>query len=177
MTGLLSLFAAAIWLLIVVAVARFVSFLLPRNGWRWPVVLTVCAVMIVLPVLDEIIGRRQFAALCEANSGFDVDRDRAAGKTVFEAPAEFTQTGDTLLPVYSRPSDFIDAETGERVLGFREFAAHGGWLSAVLRFSDSRGPLTFDGWCNPGGQGRLAALFKELNITLVRRPEQAGAKG
>jgi len=174
MIALLVLLFVALWFGVVVLLAVALAKALPVRWWRWPVAGAALVAALVAPLADEIIGGRQFAALCQANSRIHVERGSAAGRRVYEADAAFVDVEGTVLPVRSIRIDFIDADTGESVVGYRELSARGGWLSQWLRFSETRVPLTFEGSCSPAGRGRLAALFKERHITLIRRPKQTG---
>ena len=174
MTGLVFLVLLAIWCLLVALFTCGILRLLARLWWRWPVAALAFPTLLVAPLMDEIIGGREFAALCEANSRIRIHQDSARDRPVYEASAQFTRVGDTRLPVMSRLSEFVDADTGDTLISYREYSTQGGWLSEWLRFSDSREPLTFVGGCNPGGRGRLAALLEERNMTLVRRPPREG---
>jgi hypothetical protein len=121
--------------------------------------------------VDEIVGGRQFAALCRANSSMKVDRRAAAGKTVYPAHAEWVKVPGTWVPIDVMPNRYLDADTGETVVSFNEFMASGGWLSHRLGLSESKAPFTFRGWCRPGGPNGIVDLFAELRITLIRPPE------
>lgn len=174
MSGLLVLLLLALWFGVAVLLAVALAKALPPRWWRWPVAGMTLVAALVAPLLDEIIGGRQFAALCQANASIHVESRSAAGRRVYEADADFVDVEGMLLPVRSRRTEFIDADTGEPVAGYRAFSVRGGWLSQWLRFSETRVPLTFEGECSPGGRGRLADLFKERHITLIRRPETTG---
>lgn len=171
MIGLLFLGVLAFWCLVALAFSLGVLRLLSRYRVRWPLALLIFAGMLVLPLADDISGGREFAALCKAEGPIAVDRERAAGRSVYVAVGDYKEVPGPLLPVYARQWDVVDVETGERVFGFRELASHGGWLSEVLRFSETAKPFTFDSSCDPGGNGRLEALFRELHLTRVKRPE------
>lgn len=175
MMGLFVLCVIALWCLLVFLAARGVFQRLSGRRLRWPLALLAFAALLVLPVLDEVVGGREFAALCEANGGITVDRDKAFGRTVYEARASYREVPGTLLPVRALQADFIDIDSGEKVLGFRQLQARGGWLSGVLLLSENHVPLTFNGNCNPGGGGRLPALYEELHMTFTRTPKQARA--
>lgn len=171
MSALLVLLFVALWFGVAVVLAIGLAKALPARWWRWPVAGVALAAALVAPLLDEIIGGRQFAARCQANASIHIDRKSGVGRRVYEAEAAFVDVEGTVLPVRSLRVDFIDADTGEPIVGYRDFSVRGGWLSQWLRFSETRVPLTFEGECSPGGRGRLAALFKERHITLIRRPQ------
>lgn len=170
MIGLLFLGVLALWCLVALAFSLGVARLLARYRVRWPLALLVFAGLLVLPLADDISGGREFAALCKAEGPLAVDRERAAGRRVYLVLADYKEVPGTLLPVYARQWDVVDVATGEKLAGFRELKSRGGWLSEVLRFSETATPFTFDGSCDPGGNGRLEALFRELHITRVKRP-------
>lgn len=172
MAGLTILGMLALWCLAALLLALGVLRLLSRYRVRWLLAPLVFAGLLVLPLADDILGGREFAALCKAEGPIVIDRERAAGRTVYGELGEYQEVPGTLLPVHARQRDFFDVETGERVFGYRMLTAYGGGLSEVLRFSETAVPWTFDGSCDPGGQGRLEALFRELHITLVKRPPE-----
>lgn len=174
MSGLLFFGALALWCLVAALMAAGVVRVLPGGRWRVPAGLAVFACLLVLPVADELAGAREFSALCQANSTIEFDPARAAGRTVYPDYGAFAPVEGSALAVQVLSADYRDVETGESLVRYRLFEAQGGWLAEVLRFSETRVPLTFDGRCDPGGQGRLAALFQKHHITLTRRPKKAG---
>jgi hypothetical protein len=171
MIGVVFLFTIAGWCVIAFVIALGVARLLPWYWIRWFVGVSLFAGLLILPLGDEITGGREFAQLCRANSAIDVNQDKAIGRTVYEADGEFTEVAGTNLPVFERSVDFIDADTGEKVLGFRQLKTPGGGLSEALRFSETHVPLTFDGECNPGENGGLESLFEKLHITRIKKPK------
>lgn len=176
MIGLVILAVIALWCLVSFLLACVIAAAFPKSRWRWFAVALVFAVLFTMPVLDELVGRRQFDALCAANSSIQVDPATARGRTVYDAHAEFVKVEGTWLDVVSLPVRFVDARTGETVVGFREFRARGGWLAQTVGFPEGRTPLTFEGTCSPAARGKLRTLFKQLQITLIRRPQQATEK-
>jgi len=171
MIGLLFLGILALWCLFALALSVSVMRRLSRYRVRWLLGLLVFAGLLVLPLADDIAGGREFAALCRAEGPIAIDRARASGRPVYSTLGDYKEVPGTLLPVHARQRDFFDAGTGERLFAYRELTAYGGWLSEVLRFSETTMPFTFDNSCNPGGNGRLEVLFRELDMRVVDRPE------
>lgn len=172
MIALVALLAMALWCLIAFVLARAISALFPASWWRWPGGVLVFGVVFVMPVLDEMIGRRQFEALCKASPGIQVDRTTARGRTVYDARGELAEVGGMWIPVVARPVRFVDVHSGETVLHFRSYTAYGGLLATTVGFPEGGTPLSFTGSCSPAAGGKLAQLFKELQLTWVRPPKQ-----
>lgn len=177
MTGIYLLFVAAIWLALVIWLSKFVARKLPMATWRIPVAAAIFAVLLPLPLVDEIVGGRQFAQLCKENSTIHVDRVTAVGKTVYLAQAPDVEIKGTWVRVVLQPRRFVEATTGETVVSFNDLIAVGGRFIRVLGISEGGMPLTFRGWCHPGDQYALEQLFKELKISVVRRPENKIGEG
>lgn len=172
MTGILLLFVIVIWLAIVIWLSKIITKKLPTTWWRIPVGLVIFAVLLPLPLIDEIVGGRQFERLCKENSTIQVDRATAVGKTVYLAQTPDLEIKGTWVRVVIQPRRFVDATTGETVISFNDLIAVGGRFIRTLGISEGSMPLTFKGWCQPGDQYALEKLVKELNITLIRRPEK-----
>ncbi len=172
MTGILLLIVAAGWLAVVIWLTKIITNKLPAAWWRTPVVIGIFAVLLPLPLVDEIVGGRQFEQLCKENSTIQVDRATAVGKTVYLAKTPDVEIKNTWVRVVSQPRQFVDATTGETVISFNDLIADGGRFIRTLGISEGGVPLTFKGWCQPGDHNALENLFKELKITLIRRPEK-----
>lgn len=172
MTGIYLLFVAAIWLAVVIWLSKFLTRKLPIATWRIPVAMVIFAVLLPLPLIDEIVGGRQFEQLCKDNSTIQVDRAMARGKTVYFDPQPDVEIKETWVRVVLQPRRFVDATTGETVVSFNDLIAVGGRFIQMLGISEGGMPLTFKGWCQPGDQYALEKLLKELNITLIRRAEK-----
>ena len=169
MGGLIFLAVIGLWVAFVLWLSRFIFKKLPRQWWRIPTSIMLFVVLLLLPVIDELVGGRQFKQLCEANSTIHVDRATAVGRTVYLALTPEVEIKGTWVRVVLWPVRFVDATTGEVVVSYNRLQAVGG---RFLKISEGHVPLTFDGTCEPGDQYTLEKLFKELRITLIRRPEE-----
>lgn len=171
MGGLILLFVIGLWLAFVIWLSITITKKLPIAWWRIPVGILVFAVLLPLPALDEIVGGRQFEKLCKENSTIQVDRVTAVGRTVYAAAAQTpdVEIKGTWVRVTLKPRRFVDATTGEVVVSYNRLQAVGG---RFLKISEGHVPLTFNGTCDPGDQYTMEKLFKELKITLIRRPEK-----
>jgi hypothetical protein len=170
MTGLLLLGMAVVWLAVAAFIAVLVFRNLPKRPWRIPFALALFLLLIPLPLIDELVGERQFEQLCKVNSAIQIDRTKAARKTIYLADTPDSEVKGTWVRVVMQPRRFVDAATGEPVVSYYRLTAAGGLFVHAFRLSEGRVPLSFKGWCEPGDQHTLKNLFKELEITLIRRP-------
>jgi len=128
MTGLLLLLVAGLWLVVVVFVSRWVGSL-AKAPWRRAVVGGLAfALLLPLPLLDEIVGGYQFRSLCRANaSEYRLGVPDPEGRTakVVVDPSNRYISGKNLRIRHSRVT-YLDAKTGEEILSFDRYVAEGG---------------------------------------------------
>lgn len=174
MTGIYLLFVAALWLAFVIWLSKKVTKKLPMDTWRVPVAMVVFAAMLPLPLIDEIIGGRQFEQLCKDNAQIQVNRETAVGKTVYYVPEPGIEIKNMWLRAVLQPYRYVDATTGDLVISYNILTASGGRFIQALGISEGGMPLTFQGSCVPAKNPK--DLIKELSITALDRP-QTDAKG
>lgn len=172
MTGILLIFVVALWLVIAFFVAKLIAILLPKRGWAYLLRVILFLGLIPLPLIDEIVGQSQFEKLCSENSTIQVDRAKAAGKTVYLADLPDVEVKGTWVRIVLKPWRYVDTTTGEIVVSYNTLQAVGGRFVHVLGISESGVPLTFRGYCKPGDQYSLGNLFKELGMISIRRPDK-----
>ncbi len=170
MTGILLLFVAGIWLAVVIWLSKIITKKLPETWWRTPVGIVVFAVLLPLPLVDEIVGGRQFEQLCKGNSTIQVDRATAVGKTVYFDPQPSIEIKGTWVRIVLQPWRYVDATTGELVFSYSTLLAEGGRFIQTLGISEGGMPLTFHGSCGP--KENTKDLVKSLQITALDRPKQ-----
>ena len=162
MTGIYLLVVVFIWVAFVIWVGKISTEKLPMATWRIPVASLIIAALLPLPLIDEIVGGKQFEKLCKENSTIQVDRTTAAGRTIFLAKTVDVEIKGTWVRIIMQPRKFIDASTGETVVSYNDLIADGGHFISTLGISEGGVPLTFKGWCHPGDQYTLKELFKEI---------------
>lgn len=169
MGGLILFFVIGLWLAFAIWLSKTITKKLPIAWWRIPVGVLVFGVLLLLPVIDEIVGGRQFEQLCKDNSTIQVNRATAVGKTVYLAQTPDVEIKGTSVRVVLKPWRYVDATTGELVVSYNTLQAVGG---RFLKISEGHVPLTFNGYCAPGGSRVYAdKLFKELRVTQIQRSE------
>jgi len=169
MTGIFLLFVSVIWLFIAIFLAKIITTKLPKKWWRMPVRIVLFIALLPLPLIDEIVGGRQFEQLCKENSTIQVDRVAAIGKTVYLANLPDIQIKDTWVPIRLQQWRFLDATTGEPVVSYNILHATGGRFIRMLGISEGNVPLTFESFCEPGGVVDPLELFRKLGITQIQR--------
>jgi len=167
MTGLYVMAVAGLWIWVVFKFSRWFGAAVRGGRWRWPVAAVTFMVLLPLPVIDEIVGKRQFANLCKENTALHVDRVAVAGKTVYFEPQPSVTVAGTWVPIRMTQDKYVFATTGETAISFNTLEAKGGKVVQTFGFSEGRAPLLFRGSCGPSENVR--ALFKTLNITAQDR--------
>lgn len=170
MTGILLIILMAVWLAVVLWLSKFIAKLLRPTWWRIPVALLVIAVLLPLPLIDEIVGGRQFEQLCKANSTIQVDRAKAAGKTVYLAKTKDVEIEGTWVRVVLKPWRFVDATAGETIVSYNTLMASGGRFIRTLGISEGGVPLTFKGTCVPENRPASVQTFRAFGINYVEPP-------
>lgn len=169
MTGLLLLFVGGLWLALAVWLSKIITSKLPPDTWRVLVAVAIFAALLPLPVLDEIVGSRQFEQLCTENAKVQVERATAVGRTVYFVPLPQVEVKGTWVRVVLQPKRFIDVTTGEIVVSYNTLIAAGGRFIRTLGISEGGVPLTFRGTCAPNEN--VKELFKSLEITARDLPK------
>lgn len=170
MTGILLLFVMATWLAIAVWVSRTIAKKIPLPDWRMPIGILMFVVLLPLPLIDEIVGGRQFEKLCKENTTIQVNRATAVGKTVYFLPKPDVEIEGTWVRVVLQPHQFTDAKTDELVFSYNTLTAVGGRFIRALGISEGGMPMTFNGTCGP--EESVKNLVNSLGISALDRPTQ-----
>ena len=168
MTGLLLIAVLLIWLAACVWLTQKIGNLLQNRSWRAVVKFALFAVLLPLPLIDEIIAKPQFEALCKEKAVIVVEPSKAQGRTVYllDLPTEIAK--GVMVPVHAQRWHYVDAKTKEAVVSFSTLQAEGGRLIHALGISETNAPLTFNGYCAPPNR---QALFTQLEIRKVERSQ------
>jgi hypothetical protein len=170
MSAIYLLFIALAWFSIAAALAYLVTSRVKNAPVRVLVTIALIAVMLPMPLVDEIVGKRQFEQLCRDNATIQVDREKAVGKTVYFVPQPLVDAAGTWVPIVVQPIRYVDATTGETVATYSRLVAVGGRLVQMFGFSEGKVPLLFSGTCGPTENPR--DLFASLRLTVKDLPQQ-----
>lgn len=175
MSGILLIGAVSLWIWAAVAIGQMLTSRLKDSWIKSLVTFLVTSVLIPLPVADEIIGGFQFRELCQQGYPAVYDSDKATGKTVtlkqvsisnlktyMDIPRKDVE--HTVIPIREDSWEYIEVESGELLLSWKEYHAKGGWLSRFIGFPQGSPPYTFNAVCSPEGN---YSLLKRLNMKTI----------
>ena len=146
LTASIALTALLIWISGFITSRLAVSF-----GWKTLLrVLIVIGVPLLL-VLDELVGKYQFDALCDQYSEFEIGVIDPAGRTArFKASPERELLRQMAIPIYRTRISYFDNKTEELIVAFERFEAQGGRLTTYLGMSEGNHPLVLSrATCSP----------------------------
>lgn len=170
MTGIFLIAVAVAWLIAVVVVTRWVARRFNSLTMKVVSWMILVPTLMTAPLVDELIGKRQFEQLCKDNATIHVDRETAVGKTVYFVPQPAVEVKGTWVRVVLKLRRFVDATTGETVVTYNELMADGGWLVRTLIISEGRVPLSFRGDCVPQNRPGSIQTFEPFGINYIEPP-------
>ena len=158
MIALMILAGIAIWLVVVIALTVWIPRVLGEGWPRTVARLILFPVLLVLPIADEWIGRRQFKELCEREAVvylFDDWRNVKRAKKIDSGYSKkltkyLTRSQETEIK-------YQDMDTGRIFLSYKVFYNYGGFLMDKLGLRLSGAPP--DCWPKNYDQ-----IWKEINL-------------
>jgi hypothetical protein len=168
MTGILLIIVVGLWAWFAVFICKTFTTNLKPAWVRALSTLLLMAVLIPLPVVDEIIGGWQFKALCEKNDIKEVELVRAKGRTLSSKSIGPEKIEGTLLNITAIKRSFQDPATSEKIVEFVDYTAEGGWLIRSLGISETKSPLIFEKTCGlPRGHNSMQELLNAYQIKFI----------
>jgi hypothetical protein len=165
MTGILLIGVALTWLAIVALTSVLIAKRIARVPMRIAVGVPAFIALLILPVADELVGSRQFEALCQRYATQYIDKENARNRSVLYVPRGADQYAEgTAVRIRIDPIVYRDTETGRVLVSYNTVHAEGGWLIRSLGVSESGGPLLFNQGCAPKDQD---AFKREFNIRVA----------
>lgn len=135
MIGLLFLAVGLLWL----ALAYYLTVNLPRwlglKKLVWPLRAVLLPVLLVGPFVDEIVGMRQFRALCEERTGPRIADDAASVEwaKVFDSKPQLLK--GFVVDVEASTVSYTDLATGKVFLEYEYFKTKGGRIAGIALMS------------------------------------------
>jgi hypothetical protein len=127
MTGLLLLFVAAVWLVLVASVTCTVARRIKNVLFRSLGALPLFGVLVLLPLADELIGKQQFESLCKKYATQEIDEQHAMNRrVVFVLPKADQFIEGTAVRIRIDPNVYRDAETNQVLISYHTLHAEGG---------------------------------------------------
>ena len=172
MSGLFLLVVSGAWVALLALVAYVLTWRVKDAILRFVVCAIFVAFLLPLPLADEILGKTQFEQLCRENATIELDRDKAAGKTVYLASTPDVEIQNKWLRIVMQRRRYVDINTGEVEVSYNMLQADGGRLAQALPFSEGHVPLTFLNYhCAPKDRPASAQAFEALGIKYIKSPE------
>lgn len=167
MAGLILLVALIAFLALIIWLSGLLTLWLPLSS-NWKALLRVVIVVGVFPLMliDEIIGKHQFEALCQSNGIESMDVSKIKGKSIRRESGVRYYLSGQIIPIKSSNEVLRDAQSSEILLKYNDYFAAGGW---VMRHTPlglgSSSPMLFDG--NGCGFWKKDQIFLKNQITQV----------
>ena len=173
MTGFLLLGVIAIWLAIIVFVARLVWRRMKPGVLRGLACALVVAVMIPLPVADELLSKGEFERLCAEGTKLRFDPEKIRGRTIFlaESPYPRPTLSVGMLTGYYTPSQYLDATTKETLISYNSYDIKGGFLIRSLGISETTAPLMMESFCSPPEKPWQKTFLNRYELSRIERKD------
>lgn len=149
MSGILFLVAIALWLY---AAHRITLFAIRRveGDKRFWAYAGVVALVLPLPVADEIVAGIQLESVCREGAVLKIDAQKISGRRVkLGAEPLNAPVSGVAVPVSYSKHVFRDADTGEELGSLGWYTVKGGWLIRTLGISESDSPMWIRSYCAP----------------------------
>lgn len=149
MTGLLLLAAIIFVLMAIYWVAKTIGNTAGNPTVRTGLKVGIFLTLLSLPFVDEVIGKHQFEALCNANGIESADVSRARGRSVKVTYLRAKAIEDSIVPIEETSIQLVDSTTEEVLAQYKVYLARGGWLMRYTWLSmGGERPMLFPAGCN-----------------------------
>jgi hypothetical protein len=168
MTGLLLIAVVAGWLFVAWWIAKKATAKITASGKKTALRVGITALLMALPLTDEIVGGFQFRALCSEGAVLKIDAEKIRGRTVrlvIDPPSNAEVLPGKALKISHSYFRFLDISSGEELASYHQYLVNGGWLIRSLGISGNNSPLIISpSACSPRNRG---TLDKQYNFTLI----------
>jgi hypothetical protein len=114
---------------------------------RWEIKALALVALLPLPLIDELLAKPQFDALCREQTAVQMQAGLAPGHRVHLTVLPPEPVSGLTLPVSQRKHVVLSDDTRQTVLSYSSFEAHAGKLARLMGVTQA--PLTFEGRCAP----------------------------
>lgn len=166
MIGIALAALAVVWLFVTLKLTMLIAGLLKSEAAQWVFGLVALAVLLPLPLVDELFAQHQINALCREGAVLKIGEHGIKGRTVkVSAEPLHAEVPGVAIPVTYSKHVFRDSDTGEELGSLGWYNIKGGWLIRALGASESNSPLTTESYCSPGEGTHEAA--KRLDFKII----------
>lgn len=128
------------------------------------------AVLAPVPLMDELLAKPHFDALCRQWAVVTLQVPHPEGRAVVLEPLTRQPQPDSLVPMALSRWQWRDAGSGEPVVGWTTLEARGGKLARALE-GPQAAPLSFDGTC-AGTEAQALAASLGLHPVIKAHPQR-----
>jgi hypothetical protein len=161
MGGLILLTAFAAWIAVCISIATRLVRQLPAERFKSSVAILVFAVLFLLPISDEVVGRYQLSSLCRQGAVLKINAESIRGKSIRLSISPSNQLlPSTAIPILHSHYSYREATTGAELAQYDVYTARGGAVARWMQFPEGGHPLTIpSATCVPEYQGLLSKRF------------------
>lgn len=142
MTGFFVLALAFVWLVIVITLSHRIGRRFTNSTAQTVAALATFAVLLPLPVVDELIGMQQFEALCREGAVLTLGVKTPEGRvTRYSGQPIDERVSGTAIPILRSHIEYHDVVSGELVAKHERYVAKGGVLIHLLGIFENNAPL------------------------------------
>lgn len=127
MGGLIFLLVVGLWLALCLYLAHHIPGWLRIKRFGWILSMLLFPLLVVSPVVDEVIGKQQFAKLCETHMYYE-SQDMFKAKRIRVDSPPYRRLSGYWIPIEGRTIKYIDDETNQVILSYDDFHTDGGRL-------------------------------------------------
>ena len=128
MIALIVLLFAAVWLFVAGAVVRVMARFILSGNSATALALVLYPIVLVLPFIDEVIGRRQFQELCEREAKVWIAADAKDVVAARRGEDGFPDRNGFWIPIQEQPINYVNSSTGKSFYTAKAFHTPGGWI-------------------------------------------------
>jgi hypothetical protein len=167
MSGLFVAALALAWLAAAIMLSRWVGRRFKQSAWQAAAALAAFALVLPLPVADELIGMRQFATLCQEGAVLKIDAERIKGKSVrLVISPSGARVDSTVIPITYSHFSYRELQTNDELASYQTYSAKGGLVVRALGIFERDAPLISNrAGCAP--QGHATAFSKQYGFSVV----------
>ena len=159
MIALMFLLGAALWLVVVIVLTVWIPRIL-GDGWPRTIArLILFPVLLVLPIADEWIGRRQFKELCEKEAVVKLSPNWRSTKYARVIREPEINLPEYFIPIQSQTIKYLDANSKEVFLEYKIFFTYGGFLMTKIGFG-----LGLFRSCSPPNKDEVLKSLSDINF-------------
>ena len=150
MAGLIFLAIVGLWVWLAFKASKVVSSWITPGRWRWPVAALLFAVLLLLPVADELVALRQVEELCRSGAVLKINEQKIKGRRV-KSSADLlnAEVPNIAIPVTYTKFVYREEETNEELASTGRYVINGGVVMRTLGLTESPKPLLARSHCAP----------------------------